>query len=344
MAGMLDHQVGWAIEGTYNTPATVTRFAEWLESSGLDWDPNTVQGKGLRVGSSVERAGRRVTLVGKGSGKLEFELASKGFGSLLQGGWGTATSTLVNAGTFQQVFTPVVSGTFLPSYTLQEGIVRPGGGIDAYTFSGCSMTSLELDQPENGIVQLSTNWDIRSLATATALATASFPTSPTLFSSALPATAALAVGGTLTAPTTTALASVTGGTASVNVKSWKLTVDNGLDVKRDVLGGRNQPVVGLRKITVDTVVEYDAITGTILRDAYINQTAMPLLLQSATAEALSTGTALLQIAAPAAYIDKGAIPQPTGGDVATTSLSWNVLDGLASLPAYMVLRTADTVL
>jgi hypothetical protein len=344
MAGMLDHQVGWAVESTYNTPVTVTRFAEWLESSGLDWDPNTVQGKGLRVGSSVERAGRRVALVGKGSGKLEFELASKGFGSLLQGGWGTATSTLVSGSAYQQVFTPVVSGTYLPSFTLQEGIVKPGGSVDAYTFAGCTMSSFDLDQPENGIVQLSTNWDIRSLATATALATASFPTNPSIYSSALPITAAMAVGGTLTAPTTIALASVTGGTANVNVKSWKLSVDNGLDAKRDVLGGRNQPVVGVRKITVDTVVEYDATTGTILRDAYINQTPQPILLQSATPEALSAGTALMQLAIPVAYIEKGAIPQPTGGNVATTSLSWTVLDGLALAPAYMVLRTADTVL
>lgn len=342
MAGMLDHQVGWATETTYNTPVTVTRFGEWLPGNALDWDPNVVQGEGLRVGSAVARSARRVALIGRGEGKLQFELTSKGFGSLLKGAWGTASSTTVSGTTYQQLFTAAVTGTYLDSFTIQEGIVKPGGDVDAYTYGGCTIKGFEIEQGD-GLCQLAVEVDARSLATATSLATASYPTSPTLYNAGLPTSGAMTVGGTLTVPTTTALASVTSGT-DVAVKSWTLSVDNGIDEKRDVLGGRNQPVVGKREITLKTTVEYDATTGTVFRDAHIGQSATPILLQLTTAETLSTGVATMQLALPACYIDGGAIPQPGEGEVVTTDIEWAILDNLTSIPAYMVLRTADTAL
>lgn len=344
MATAVDHQLGIAVESTWNTPVTVVRFFEWLPGSGIDWDPNVVQGGGLRVGSQVPRAGRRVALVGRGSGKFKVELASRGFGTLLQSCFGTAVSTLVSGSTYQQLFTALVSGTYLPSLTIQEGIVLPGGTVHAYTFAGCSVTKWTLEVSATGLATLEVEVDARSLATGTALATATYPTTPTLFSGALPLTGAMAIGGTLTAPTNNALGSIAGGTASVAVKSYKLEVDNNLDTKRDVIGGRNQPVVGTRAIKLSTVVEYDATTGATLRDAHIGQTVVPIVLTSNTAEALSTGTATAQIVAPAAYIDGGAIPQPTDGSTVTTSIDWTVLDNLTNNPLYGVLRTADTAL
>jgi hypothetical protein len=343
VATMLDHQVGLKQESTWNTPVVVDRFYEWLAGNGLDWDPKVVQGAGLRVGSQVARAARRVALVGQGNGKIGVELASKGLGTLLQGCWGTGASTLVSGSTYQQLFSAAVTGTYLPSYTVQEGIVKPGGTVDAYTFAGCSVTDFDVEMPTSGIGTLTVGLDARSLATGTALATASYPSSPTLYGSALPTSGALSVGGTLTVPTTTALASVSGGT-NVQVKSWKLSVNNGLDTGRDVLGGRNQPVVGMREIKLSTVVEYDATTGTTLRDALIGQTSTPILITATTPETLAPATATLQLALPAAYIDKGAIPQPSDGKVITTSIEWSVLDPLTAAAAFMVLRTADTAL
>lgn len=343
MGTMLDHQVGWKTESTYNTPVTVDRFGEWLPSSGLDWDPNVVQGKGLRVGSTVDRAARRTSLVGSGKGKLVFELLSKGFGTLLKGCWGTAASTLVSGTTYQQLFQAAVTGSFLDSFTVQEGIVEVGGTVDPYTFAGCTVGKYELEMPEDGYLSLTVELDCRSLATGTSLATASYPSSPTIFHSALPTSAAMTVGGTLTVPTTTALASIAAGT-NVAVKSWTLNVDNGIDEKRNVLGGRNQPVVGKRKISLKAKAEYDATTGTVFRDAYIGQSSTPILLTSTTAETLSTGTAEVQLALPACYIDKGPIPSPEDGKTVVTDIEWSVLDNLTQTPAYMVMRTADTAL
>lgn len=346
MATMLDHQLGLKKETTWNTPVTVDRFYEWLPGNGLNWDPMVVQGKGLHVGSQVDRGGRRVGLVGKGSGKTVIELASKSMGTLLEGCWGTGVSTLADASTtYQQLFTAVITGTYLNGYTLQEGIVYPGTttNVDAYTYSGCTVKSFEIDMPSDGIGTLSVEWDARSLATGTALATASYVSAPTLYAGGLPATGAMTYGGTLTVPTTTVLASVASGTA-VAIKKWTLTVNNNVDDARDVIGGRNQPTVGLREIKLKATVEYDTTTGSVFRDAQINQSGAAILIDATTAESLSTGTAELQLALPACYVDDGAIPVPSEGATVTTDITFSVLDNLTDVPAYMVLRTADTAL
>jgi hypothetical protein len=344
MATMLDHQLGIVAESTYGTPPVVTRFHEWLAGSGIDWDPNVVDGEGLRVGAQVQRSTRRTPLVGHGTGKLSAELASKGFGVLLNACWGTGACTLVAGSTYQEVFTPVVAGTYLPSLAIQEGIVVPGGAVHPYTYAGCTISDFDLEMPENGYAKLTASVDAKSLATATALATASYPTNPTLFHSGLPLTGAMTIGGTLTAATTIALASIAAGTVAA-VKSWKLSVKNTLG-ERPVLGARNQPVVGRRDLVLTTVVEYDATTGTVLRDAQIAQTPTPLLIAATTAEVLAPATATMQLAFAAAFVDKGAIPVPSAGEVVTTSIDWAIRRPEADTNngAQMVLRTADTAL
>jgi hypothetical protein len=413
---LLDHSLGVALETTWDRAVTPDHFHEWLPSSGFDYDPNTVQGKGLRQGSTFPRSARRVALVPMVNGKIELELLSVGMGVLLKSGFGTGTSTNVSGALYQQLFTASISSAVsLPSFTAQEGIVRADGTIDSYTARGCSMKSLEIEVPSGGIASAKFDVDARHLhagrsvtdgattnssatltsltasfatndvgasvsgtgipantriasvesatsatmsanATATgtgvtvtiglAYTTPTYPTGGTLYSSALPLTGAMIVGGTMTVPTTTVLGSISGGTTAVGVKSWSLSLDNGLDVKRDVLGGRNQATTGERKGTLKTVIEYDATTGRTLRDAQINQSPLPILLTATTPEIITAGNpATAQIAIPVAAIDKGAIPQPTEGTVAVTTIEWTILDGLSAAYAlYMALRTADTAL
>lgn len=343
MPTMLDHQLGWKIESTYNTPVTVDRFGEFLPASQLEWDANTVQGKGLRVGSRTARSARRVGLVGKGSGKIELEIASKGLGTLLQAAFGIGSSTLVSAGLYQQNFNTEVTGSYLPSLTIQEGIVKPGGAVDTYTAAGCTFSKFEIEMPGDGIAKFSGDIDFMSLATGTALATATYPTSPTLYASGMPTAGAMQVNGTLTAPTATALASLA-SSINVSVKSWKLSVDHSIDTKRDKLGGRSQPTAGECKITLTTSVEYDATTGTVFRDALIGQTIVPILLNATTSEVIGAGNAAMQVVIPAAYISKGSIPQPSNGEVITTDIEWDVLDNLTNDPLALCLRTADAAL
>ena len=413
---LVDWSLGMAIESTWDVAAVPDHFYEWLESSGMDFDPNTINAAGLRVGSTFARASRRTQLVPKAMGKLEFELASKGFGLPLKCLFGNATSTNVAGALYQQLFKATTTTSYLPTFTAQEGLVRADGTIDAVTWRGCTVKSGEIAMPNNGLATVKLDVDSRHMhavrvvtdgattnssatltsvtgafasndigapisgtgipaattiiavnsttsitlsanATATAtgvtvtigsaLTTPSYPSAATLFSSAQALTlSSVTIGGTLTVPTTTALGSVSGGTVALAVKDWALTLDNGLDTGRDVVGGRNQATTGMRKGTLRTTVEYDSTTGVVLRDAMVNQTQLALLLNAQTPEAITAGNyATFHVAVPVAAIDKGAIPQPTAGTVATTTIEWSVLDGLvAGSAVYAVLRTADAAL
>lgn len=414
MAALNDHSCGIGIESTFGTAVAPDHFFEWLESSKMDFDPNVIYSKGLRVGSRFPRASRRVGLVPKPDGKLDFELASKGFGIALQAAFGTATNTSITGGS-QQLFTATTSGSTLPSLTVQEGLVRADGTVVAHTWRGCTVKTAEFDMPLDGFLSVNLALDSKAMhitrtvsdgattnssptltsasgaftandvgapisgtgipanttiaavvsstsvtlsANATATGTGvsvtigsvyvtpTYPSNATLYSStANPTLANIVLGGTMTVPTTTALASITGGVTALAVKSWNVKLDNGVTA-REALGTRNQPTTGSRSGTIDMTVEYDATTGTYLETAMINKTPLPVLLSAQTGESLgASGYATFQLAIPSAAIDSGAIPQPTSGGVATTTIKWSILDGeVAAAQLYGVLRTADLAL
>lgn len=337
MAGSLDHQVGTVAETSFGTPVTVSRFHELLADSTHSWDPLPAQGEGLRVGAQFARAGRRVGITGRGGGELKVEAQSKGQGTLWAWAMGNGTSTLVSGSTYQQLFTtaPPAGGLF-PSRTIQYGVVRTDGTVDAYTYAGATCTGFELSVESGGLVQLSFAWDALSLATDTALAEASYPSLLVPFHFGQ---GAAVVGGTLTAPTTTALGSISGGTTTSNIRSLSLSLDNGMDVDRFVLGTRNQPRSGVREATLSMSAEYN---GTTWRDALINQSTVPFLITFTSTEALSTGYATLQVAGTG-ILNAGADPNPTT-DTPTQDLELQLLTPSSGYPLYAAIRTADTSL
>lgn len=347
MAGsIIDHSLGLKKETTYGTAVTVDRFFEWHRGNSIDWDPQPIEGEGMQATyGGFTLTNRRVPGFGQASGSLKFDLLSKTFGTLLEGAVGTASSTVVSGATYQQLFTPTQAAAVLNSYTVQEGIYLPDGSTVTYTYAGCSIKGFEIDAPSRAPLTLMVDVDGRSLATGTAYATPSYTAASTLITTALPTSGAATIGGTLTVPTTTALGSTSGGTAAA-IKAWNLKGDNDLDTGREVVGGRNQPTVGSRAASIlKTTIEYDATTGATLRDAQINQTAVPLLLSVTTAESLSTGVAQLQLAVPAAFINSGAIPQPSDNKVITTDIEWKIARDVSKTAAYyLVLRTADSAL
>ena len=413
MAALSDHSCGIAIESSYGVAVAPDHFFEWLESSKLDFDPNVIYSKGLKVGSRFARTARRVGLVPKPDGKLDFELASKSFGVILQAAFGTAVWTAITGGG-QVLATATTTGSTLPSFTTQEGLVRADGQVIAHTWRGCTVKSAEFAMPLDGFLSVGLDVDAKAMhitrsvtdgvttsgdATVTsataaftandvgvpitgtgipanttilsvtnattielsanasaagsgvtltigsAYVTPTYATAATLYSSTPnPSLANVVLGGSMTVPTTTALGSISGGTTVLACKSWNLKLDNGV-TPREAIGTRNQPTTGNRMGTLEIEVEYDATTGLMLENAMINKTSMPVLLSAQTSEAIDTGFATFQIAAPSTAIDTGAIPQPTSGGVASTSLKFSVLDGeVAAQALYAVYRTADLAL
>lgn len=342
MSSVLDHTVGMGVETTFGTAAVETRWFEVMPDSSVDWDNENKQGTGLRVSSIVPRAGRRRSGLGSGTITIKCELYSKGFGLLWSACMPTSVSTLVSGATFQQLHTLVQTGISASSRTIQVGIVDTTGTSRPHRFTGCTVSKWTLDIPapdSDDAVTLEVEFDCRRTPdTATALTAPVMPSTPTIY---LPKdTASVTYGGTVTVPTTTALA--TGGTAVNYWRGIKVECDNNLG-QRPNQAAYAQPSAGLREPTITADIEY---ADNVIRDAFLAQTVNPFSITLTTPETLSTGFAQYQVVASAVQINAGAMPTWSDGEVAVfEGLEMAVTDGLvAASPLYVVARTSDTAL
>lgn len=341
MPTQLDAQLGFKKESVFGTGVVVDSFPEFTEES-LTWMPTFAQGSGMRVGQRLDYSDRRVLVKQEVGGSFTVEGQSRGLGKLFEAALGgTGTSTLVSGTSYQQLFTPTTTD-YLESYTIQKGIpVLGSGAVQPTTFTGMVCSGFELSAPNAGIPSITFNWMGRGVTTATGLATASYPSNVEQLSFIH---GAITVGGVVTVPTTTALA--TGGTATANVREFNLTYDNGLDSEGFNFGSTGsrtrKPALGKRSISGSMTVEYDTNT---LRDAWLAQTDLAVVLTFTTTTAISAGVfPTLQIVLPLVRLE-GDIPQTNGGDVVTQSIDFTVLDGrVAAHPMYVVIRTAETAI
>lgn len=322
-----DCSVGLGVESVYGTAVARTRWFEFLDES-FNFVKNVKQGVGLRVGSRVARSGRRVVASAEGSGDLTIEAVTKGLGLLWQLGLGSGTSTLVSAGLYQQVFT---LGDAMPSATIQKGIPRADGTVDAYTFTGCMVESLTIDCPNADNVKVKTSWNAKDMTTATAYTAPSYATGPSVFTFAHGAV----YSGALTAPTATALGSA--ATPVASIRSGSITIKHNLKTDRYNCGGggrKDKPFAGIREISGSLVAEY---ADTAFRDAIVNDTSMTLV------KTFTAGADVLQIVIPDVRFDGDIVKAST--DLAMQDIKWTGLDGLtAAQPIWIVCRTADTAL
>ena len=322
-----DCSVGLGVESVYGTAVARTRWFEFLDES-FNFVKNVKQGAGLRVGSRVARSGRRVVASAEGSGDLTIEAVTKGLGLLWQLGLGSGTSTLVSAGVYQQVFT---LGDAMPSATIQKGIPRADGTVDAYTFTGCMVESLTIDCPNADNVKVKTSWNAKDMTTATAYTAPSYATGPSVFTFAHGAV----YSGALTAPTATALGSA--ATPVASIRSGSITIKHNLKTDRYNCGGggrKEKPFAGIREISGSLVAEY---ADAAFRDAIVNDTSMTLV------KTFTAGLDVLQIVIPDVRFDGDIVKAST--DLAMQDIKWTGLDGLtAAQPIWIVCRTADTAL
>jgi hypothetical protein len=259
---------------------------------------------------------------------LTVEAVTKGLGLLWQLAVGSGTSTLVSAGLYQQVFT---LADVPPSATIQKGIPRADGTVDAYTFTGCMVESLTIDCPNADNVKVKTSWNAKDMTTATAYTAPSYATSPALFTFAHGAI----YSGTLTAPTATALGSAV--TAVAGIRSGSITLKHNLKTDRLNCGGagrKDKPIPGNREISGSLVAEY---VDASFRDAIVNDTSLTIV------KTFTSGTDVLQVIVPDVRIEGDIVK--ASNDLALQDIKWVGLDGLsAAQPIWIVCRTADTAL
>lgn len=336
MANRTEEQVGMALESTYNTPVTPTRFYPYIDSTDAQWDTRQRQGQSVFVGSKRGwRGDRRVLPIGQGTLVLKTELASRQGMLLLYAATGVQTVTALTGGALG-LFRTSITNTTLPSFTIQYGKVQNNGTVDPETFAGCTAVSFEIECPEDNILTIQVTFDARSFTTATALATASYTAGAYLFDHSQ---GAAALGGTFTAPTTTALGSTSGG-AYTNIRTWKFTVDQAADIARWVLGGRNQPTAGMLTPELTFDLEFN---DDVAKNLYLAGTGFPLTLTHTTSEVVGSGFSQFQLALPQLFL-KTPEMAPVDTDTSVVSGAADVtFDGTNEL-FYLVYRTADTVL
>lgn len=339
MSTVLDHRWSMARESTYNTPVTTTRFYPMLDDTDSDWDPRPRQSTAVQGGSGrrADLGSRRYLTIGQGTIKIKVELESKGGGVLLDWGLGVSTVTAITGGS-QQVYHLGIAGTILPSATIQVvKVLNDGtetGSVE--TYSGCTATKIVIEQPEDSIPTIEVDVDARSLTTATAAASPVYPTTPTLFDAIQ---GAIGLGGTLTAPSTTALA--TGLTAfAANFRSWKLEIDHSADINRRVIGSRNQPLIGKPGVKFSGKVEYN---NTTLAVALVAGTKLPWYQTWTTTETLGAGFSQLQVVVPQLSLTKG-LPKVKSGETTIQDVDADVTNDGTNRDVYVVVRTLDTVL
>lgn len=337
MASLADASFGIANESTPGTYVAPTRWWEVM-SPEFDVRKNVKQGMGMRVGTRVARSGRRVVVTADAGGSVEVELVSKGLGLLLESCLGVAASTLVSGTTYQQNHT-LATGTVLPSRTLQTGVVATDGTVFATSYLGSMVDTWELNIGNGEVATLKTNWDCMNYTTAQSYAAPSYASAPSLFHWGQ---AAFTLGGTVTAPTTTALAS--GGTAATNIRSLKLTGNNKAAKDRYNGGGagrKARQLIGDAELSGELEIEF---TDATVRDAYLADTELAFTCTLTSTEALSTGFAQLQITLPAIKLN-GEVAKPNGDEPSVLKVPFDVLDNLtAAQPIWISTRTADSAL
>jgi hypothetical protein len=335
MPTLTDDQWGIKKEVTYGTPVTVDRFYPWLEVKGA-WDVRRRQAQGLAGGG-----GRRTVLgdrsflpLGRGEITTKVELESKAGGVLFDLAFGVSTVTAISGGS-QQVFHPGLTGTLLPSATLQCVKVQNNGTNWVETYAGCTVSKVTIEQPEDDIATIEIEWDARSISTVTGAATAVYPTAPTVFDHSQ---AAAGLGGAFTAPTNTALGIV--ATAFADFREFSFELEQNIDIDRWVLGGRTQPIAGIPTLSFEGKAELNAAT---VPTAIIAGTRLPFQCTWTTTEVLGAGFTQLQLALPQLAIT-GDLPDVTPGETRVFDLKADVTNDRVNRDCYLVYRTTDTVL
>lgn len=332
MPNFQDWSVGLAKESTFGTAVTPTRWLEFTEPKPFTIDRGIKQGAGLRPGSRVARAARRVKTIRQASGDITVEAFSKGLGLLLEACMGSGVSTLVTAPTHQQVYS---LADVLPSHTIQFGVPNSAGTIRPLTFSGCTVSAWELGGAVGDIATLKTTWDARNWTTATAYTSPSYPTGGNLFT----VESATINTGTVTMPTATALGS--GGTPLAGVRDFKIAMSNAIVNDRFFMnnaGLKDQQLPGTRLPTVELNVEYKDNT---LWDALEANSDLSLVIT--LVGPLGLGSETLQVVIPDLELDEG-LPEGGPDAIASQAIKMVGLDNLTQAPIVMVSRTSDTAL
>lgn len=240
----IETQLGTADETTYGTAVTVSRFIPYL-SENIQPEVFMTRAGSLRTGKQAARTDEVTRGVTGYAGSIEVPVESKGFGVWVRRALGAVATTGPTGGAYAHVGT-IAPTTLLQPFTMQ--VNRPfaphASSNQAFTWDGCQIASWELSCSVDDILKFSADIIAEDGTTATALASASYPTSTESISWA---GASLTVEGT-----------------SIPVTQFSLKCNNNLKADRLYLQGDTRreaaPRVDYPEITVEFECDFDNLT------------------------------------------------------------------------------------
>ncbi len=232
-------QIGIGVESTVGTAVTPTRFYEFTSESIVQ-TIERVESSGLRAGSRVLRSDRYVSGQLGIEGSVELEVTAGNFGILFKHALG-ANST---SGSDPYTHVATMLDPFGLGLTVQVG--RPGndGTVRAFTYAGCKISTLDLKCAVGDLLSADLG-----IVGSTAEATGSITSA--------------SYGSGLQVVSFTGAAISVGG-SSYPCKDFSLSLDNGLDAERYVLGANTtrEPVAAsLAEVTGSLTAEFVDLTA-----------------------------------------------------------------------------------
>lgn len=323
MASM-DHQLGFADETVYGTAVTVSRFFEY-DSESIEESEGRTEGDPLRVGSGFVRSDRFTPYFEGASGSVDLAVLTKGFGYLLKHMIG-GTATSGPAETVVYTHTGTEADLYGKSFTMQMNRpFHPSGTNQPFTYSGGKITEWSLSNDVDSNLMLSLSCDFAKVATATALASASYPTAMDNLTWA---------GGVVTI-----------GGSAYDLTEFSLNVNNGMNTDRRQIRGntdKKEPTAGRREATFAVKADFESLTQRNRAHATTRAAALAEIVGTWTGPTL-LGTTLypeFKVTLPACRFDewKGSTAGP---DAIEQDLSGVVrYDGSAS-PITIAIKNAD---
>ncbi len=316
----VDAQFGFKTESVWGTPVTVDRFLEF-ESESVKANVANVDSKGLGQGRYL-RTNRTKRYTKDAGGSITFPVMNKGMGLLFQhmlGAVSTAVDTPV-AGANQHTFTGGSAGKAGLSATVQVGKPDITGTVRPFTLAGGKIVTWELKCALDEGLVASTDWDFKSIVTATALASKSFASGAEQF---IFTEGALTLGG-----------------GAKSVRSFSLKKTEPLKTDRRFIGNSKleQLVNGMADISGQLECEFEDLDDYA---AIVAGTQAALVLTFTTASFI-TGTtpSVLTITVPKIEF-MGDTPVVGGPDVLMQPLPFRALYDGSNEPVTVLYQTAD---
>jgi len=227
-------QLGIGIETTVGTAAIPTRFYEFTSESIVQ-TIERIESNGLRAGSRVLRSDRYVSGQKAIEGSVELPVTAGNFGILFKHALGANATS----GSDPYTHAATMADPFGLGLTVEIG--RPGndGTVRAFTYAGCKIKTLDLKCAVGDLLSAELGI-VGSTAEATGTITAA------------------SYGSTLEVVSFTGAAISVGGT-SYPCKDFSLSLDNGLDAERYVLGANTtrEPVAAnMAEVTGSLTAEF----------------------------------------------------------------------------------------